>query len=58
MSEKPEITVEESYKKFPFLKKLNSEDIVQLLMSLLRMALTGGQSNDTLLDAIKVILKE
>lgn len=58
MTEVTEMTAEEAYKKFPFLKKLNKEDVIQLMGAMLLVALRGSKSNDSLLYGIKAILFE
>lgn len=56
MTTEKEITLEESYVKYPFLKKLDKEELATLLASIVILVLLGPKSYDTLLHAIKAIL--
>lgn len=51
------ITSEEAYMKFPFLKKLNSDEARELLAAILLLMILLPKSNDTLVNAIQAVLK-
>ncbi len=56
MSNDIEITFEEAYVKFPFLKKLDKEDMATLMSSILLTVLLGPKGGDTLMHALKVVI--
>ena len=58
MSEEKCMATEEVYKKYPFLKKLNKEDIVALITAMMIFMLTKAEGNDHLFSAIKSLLSD
>ena len=55
MSDK-DITLEESYIKYPFLKKLDKEDVAHLMASVMMTILIGPKTHDSLMHALKAVL--
>ncbi len=58
MSEEKDINLEQSYIKYPFLKKLDKDDSAKLMAAILILVLAGPKSGDSLMHALKAIITE
>lgn len=56
MSESNDITREEAYVKYPFLKKLDKEDMAHLMTAVMMTILIGPKTHDSLMHALKAVL--
>lgn len=57
MSNEKEMTKDEAYEKFPFLKKLDQSDLRELMVSVLIMILKGPKEQNTIMYALQAFFK-